>query len=476
MGSLLMTNTGQSPLSHSHLFTEVRTGKRDQIQRTVLGEEVSLGLVDPTTGRSLLYHLLTVVTNGDKIVLKKLDTCVSTSCDDVDDDDYHVIVDHKRLVDEDPRSLVLVRDLMNLPRKRTSPVLSHPVLTTFIEKKWLRTRWLFLLSFTLYLIFVLLFSTFLWMMYERNNNDQVTRIPVELPQTCDALRPIDFSNKFNGIQSRFNDEVELIDVTAQREETDLLTTRAGVTKNTSKGRNNDNEYKIKLEVIKEKKNKTKISRVRRKEGLFRECSSRKRRDIPLCTVESFLVISIIILLMVETWHALALGKDYFLELENWFELLILSLAVSTLCLKAELDSLAIVASVGICLAWIELIFQFGRYPSLGGTFSIMYYSITKRIVKTALGLILLVFAFAFAFFIIHFDNSNEAFESVQKSIVKSFVMVLGEFEFNDLWESSEFASSSMSQVFTMMLLVGLIMFGTIIMINLIVAIIITDIS
>merc|ERR1711988_328047 len=139
MGSLLMTNTGQSPLSHSHLFTEVRTGKRDQIQRTVLGEEVSLGLVDPTTGRSLLYHLLTVVTNGDKIVLKKLDTCVSTSCDDVDDDDYHVIVDHKRLVDEDPRSLVLVRDLMNLPRKRTSPVLSHPVLTTFIEKKWLHS-------------------------------------------------------------------------------------------------------------------------------------------------------------------------------------------------------------------------------------------------------------------------------------------------------------------------------------------------
>ena len=87
-----------------------------------------------------------------------------------------------------------------------------------------------------------------------------------------------------------------------------------------------------------------------------------------CKIKVFSVLSILILLMVETWQALALGKDYFLELENWFELLILSLAVSTLCLKAELDSLAIVASVGICLAWIELIFQFGRYPSLGGTF------------------------------------------------------------------------------------------------------------
>merc|ERR1711963_985584 len=101
MGSLLMTNTWESPLSHSHLFTEGRTGKRDQIQRTVLGEEVSLGLVDPTTGRSLLYHLLTVVTNGDKIVLKKLDTCVSPSCDGVDDDDYHVIVEQQRSSHQD---------------------------------------------------------------------------------------------------------------------------------------------------------------------------------------------------------------------------------------------------------------------------------------------------------------------------------------------------------------------------------------
>ena len=118
------------------------------------------------------------------------------------------------------------------------------------------------------------------------------------------------------------------------------------------------------------------------------------------------VIAILLLVLVETWQALALGRDYFLELENWFELLILALTVCTLSLKAELDSLAIVASVGVCLAWIELIFQFGRIPSLGGTFSIMsvswpsrhsdilccrYYSITKRIIRTVLGLVLLAF-------------------------------------------------------------------------------------
>ena len=124
-----------------------------------------------------------------------------------------------------------------------------------------------------------------------------------------------------------------------------------------------------------------------------------------------------------------------------------------------------------------------------------YYSITKRIVRTVLGLLLLVFAFAIAFFIIHFDNSNESFETMQKSFVKSFVMVMGEFgknifcfyflslsllvfflEFDDLWSSSKSSNSKLSQMFTMLLLIGVILLGTIIMINLIVAIIITDIE
>ena len=237
-----------------------------------------------------MYKLLTAVTNGDKVVIEKLDSCVSSTCEDVDDEDFAITVDHKCLVDEDSRSLILVKDLLNLPRKRASSILSHPLLSTFIDKHWLRTRWLFLLSFLLYFIFVLLFSTFLGMMYERNNENEVIRIPVELPQSCDALRPIDSSRKEgNGISNRMliNDDSELIDVTAQNDSPDLLN-RAGVQKKAPSGRDN-NEYKIKLEVVKEKKNKTKFSRVRRKEGLFMECSTRRRfQDIPLCVVESFL--------------------------------------------------------------------------------------------------------------------------------------------------------------------------------------------
>ena len=140
--------------------------------------------------RSLLYNLLTLVTNGDKIVLEKLDSCITSSSEDSDDDDFAIRVDHKFLVDEDPRNLTLVKDLLNLPRKLTSNVLTHPAITTFIERRWARTRPIFILSFVLYLIFLLLYSTFLGMMYTRNNDsDNLIRIPVQLPQSCDALIP-----------------------------------------------------------------------------------------------------------------------------------------------------------------------------------------------------------------------------------------------------------------------------------------------
>jgi hypothetical protein len=106
----------------------------------------------------------------------------------------------------------------------------------------------------------------------------------------------------------------------------------------------------------------------------------------------------------------------------------------------------------------------------------MYYSITKRIVKTALGFVILVCAFTFAFFIIHFGNEAESFDNVGRSFLKIFVMVLGEFEFDDLWSNSKSSDSNLSRIITMVLLIGLIILGSMIMVNLIVAIIISDID
>ena len=46
-------------------------------------------------------------------------------------------------------------------------ILHHPVMIMFIERRWMKTKWLFLISFLLYLLFLILLSTFFGLMYFR---------------------------------------------------------------------------------------------------------------------------------------------------------------------------------------------------------------------------------------------------------------------------------------------------------------------
>ena len=307
--------------------------------------------------RSLLHVLLTSLTNGDKVVLDKLDSCVTATKEDVDDSEFAIVVDHNCLVNNNPKNMVLIKDLLYLPKGISTKVLGHPVITTFIEKKWLQTRWSYMISFTIYLLFVLLFSSFLWLMYERYEENEIIRIPVKRPRSCDPLHPVAVPDRNNIIDLRMNHyDMETIDITRPGPNTRETQFKDG----------NKDVFDLHLEVIKIWKNQTNKSRVKKKFQLFSGCCSDELlKDSELCIVEILLLVSIILLVIQEFWQCLALGCYYFRELESWFELLILSLAISTLCLKTELESLQIVSAVGICLAWIELIFLFGRYPFLG---------------------------------------------------------------------------------------------------------------
>ena len=84
--------------SHTEVFGILEKGTRKEVKSVLEEKEVSLGMIDPTSGRSLLYKTLSNITNGDKLVLDKLDTCVSTSSEDPDDEDWAVTVSHRYLV------------------------------------------------------------------------------------------------------------------------------------------------------------------------------------------------------------------------------------------------------------------------------------------------------------------------------------------------------------------------------------------
>merc|ERR1712013_227596 len=133
-----------------------------------------------------------------------------------------------------------------------------------------------------------------------------------------------------------------------------------------------------------------------------------------------------------------------------------------------------IAAIGICAAWLELIFLVGRYPFRGGDFSIMFYNIIKKLARYVIAMFLMIIGFAFAFMVVNYGHDQETFESPIKSSIMTLTMALGEFNFDDFYNT--FKEDSTSRGFAMLLLVLLILFGTITMVNLFIAVIISDIN
>ena len=92
-GSLLQGRT------HTEVFGILEKGSRKDVKSVLEEKEVSLGMIDPTSGRSLLYKTLSNITNGDKLVLDKLDSCISTTGEDPNDEDWAVTVSHRFLIE-----------------------------------------------------------------------------------------------------------------------------------------------------------------------------------------------------------------------------------------------------------------------------------------------------------------------------------------------------------------------------------------
>ena len=199
-------------------------------------------------------------------------------------------------------------------------------------------------------------------------------------------------------------------------------------------------------------------------------------DIPdfRCGIEVFLTIWIVILIFQELIQFMTLmPKRYLSEFENWLEIAILTLSILGLIYQRNLYLLKWFSAFGISLAYVELIFLLGRYPVLGGSISLMFYTIFKHLFKTLLSFLIMITGFAFGFFIIHFRSGNDKFENPTKAFFKTLVMTVGEFDFDDLYSAHE---DEYALAFTLALLSLLIVMGTLVLINLLVAIIVSDLD
>ena len=189
----------------------------------------------------------------------------------------------------------------------------------------------------------------------------------------------------------------------------------------------------------------------------------------------------VLLILIEIYQASKLKMQYFKELENYIEWFVLISALITMIFNETIlqknETAACVRGVtalGICSAWLQLIFIIGRYPFSFGDFSIMFYNIIKKIARYLIIMIIMIIGFAFAFMFVNYRHDQESFQNPIKRLMMTFTMALGEFELVDIYNA--FGEDSISRGFAMVLLVLLILFGTITMVNLFIAVIISDIT
>ena len=197
--------------------------------------------------------------------------------------------------------------------------------------------------------------------------------------------------------------------------------------------------------------------------------------------EIFLLALTIMLAFVELYQAFKLRRQYFREIENYFEWFVIlsaliSIGFKDVILQENPVSAFIrgITALGICFAWLELIFMIGRYPFSGGVFSIMFYNIIKILFRYMSALFCMVVGHAFAFMVVNFGHDMKSFDSPFKSVVQTLTMSLGEFNFEDLYNA--FAEDVISRNFAMILLILLILFGTVTMVNLFIASIMSDLE
>ncbi|XP_063228401.1 transient receptor potential channel pyrexia-like isoform X2 [Bacillus rossius redtenbacheri] len=101
-----------------------------------------------------------------------------------------------------------------------------------------------------------------------------------------------------------------------------------------------------------------------------------------------------------------------------------------------------VFSALVLLAWAELMLLVGRFPTWG-YYALMFYNVLQNVVKVLLTFVCLVIGFAFSF-LIQFQEDPQ-FANLWRSLVKTTVMMTGEFDYGDLFaEPDEAAGNSTS--------------------------------
>lgn len=191
----------------------------------------------------------------------------------------------------------------------------------------------------------------------------------------------------------------------------------------------------------------------------------------------------VVILALASWHILSELFQLFYQLKqyfSWENLLEWAVYILAIVYVADEFDLPLVNRCGtekqtigalsIFFAWMSLVLFIRKFPMLG-IYVVMFTSILFTFMKFFLIFVLFLVAFALAFYTLLKDQQN-AFSNPGRSIVKTGVMMIGEFDFDDLFNSD---SVSVPGVTWFLFIVFLIIM-TLILMNLLIGLAVDDIK
>ncbi|XP_077979567.1 transient receptor potential cation channel subfamily A member 1-like [Glandiceps talaboti] len=193
----------------------------------------------------------------------------------------------------------------------------------------------------------------------------------------------------------------------------------------------------------------------------------------LLVIQCVISVFCIIQLLKEIFELFNQRLGYFLSCTNYVELLLYASSIGFMnpISQKPCDIQWEAGSVAIFLAWLVFIL-YVRMFHFFGIYVVMFFTVLKSLIKAVILLILFVVAFGSSFSIIL--GREEAFANILDSILKVFVMTIGEIDYVDIFHSgiSLYPFNTISHV----LFVIFLFLMPIVLMNLLVGIAVGDID
>ncbi|XP_039315391.1 serine/threonine-protein phosphatase 6 regulatory ankyrin repeat subunit B isoform X2 [Solenopsis invicta] len=202
-----------------------------------------------------------------------------------------------------------------------------------------------------------------------------------------------------------------------------------------------------------------------------------RRIIAICSC---------IFLLYNTIQIILEPKNYLRQLETWLSIICAMLSLITSiageivkCPKEEIKSLRHCMdwmlhsiSIAILLSWMQMMLLISRVL-MWGDYALMFYTVLKNILKVLLAFGSLIIGFALSFAVLF--HGNQKFHEFKSSIIKTVVMMMGEYEYEKLFGTKNDESTFLSGTKRIVFIVFVI-FVSIVLINLMTGLAVNDIQ